>query len=171
MNRLEFIVSIFAIAFLCTSAVMTKAANPYPNKIFGSSGGVYGRRYTEQSVINGDRATCQSAFAQSSNSTVSQPLRAPGLNLLQQAMDNARAPGVDPPQQAIDHARIMLEQNRHDLMSKPGVLGVGLGRLEDNSQPAVIVYVDRTRSAKPQLPDRLDDVPVRVIFTDPFRAY
>jgi hypothetical protein len=75
------------------------------------------------------------------------------------------------PQQAIDHAGKVLEQNRHELMSKAGVLGVGLGALEDNSQAAVIVYVDKTSSAKPQLPERVDDVPVRVIFTDPFIAY
>jgi hypothetical protein len=56
-------------------------------------------------------------------------------------------------------------------MSKPGVLGVGLGALEDNSQAAVIVYVDKTSSAKPQLPERVDNVPVRVIFTDPFIAF
>jgi hypothetical protein len=75
------------------------------------------------------------------------------------------------PQQALDHAGRVLEQNRHDLMSRPGVLGVGLGALEDNSQAAVIVYVDKTSSAKPQLPERVDNVPVRVIFTDPFIAY
>jgi hypothetical protein len=75
------------------------------------------------------------------------------------------------PEQALDHAGKVLEQSRRDLMSKPGVLGVGLGALEDNSQAAVIVYVDETRSAKPQLPERVDDVPVRVIFTDPFIAF
>jgi len=75
------------------------------------------------------------------------------------------------PQQAVDHAGMVLEQNRHELMSKPGVLGVGLGVLEDNSQAAVIVYVDKTSSTKPQLPERVEDVPVRVIFTDPFIAY
>jgi hypothetical protein len=75
------------------------------------------------------------------------------------------------PQQALDHAVRVLEQNRHDLMSEPGVLGVGLGALEDNSQAAVIVYVDKTSSAKPQLPERVDNVPVRTIFTDPFIAF
>jgi len=96
--------------------------------------------------------TCTST----ATSTVAQPSGGQGLEL---------------PQQAIDHAGGVLEQNRHELMSKPGVLGVGLGALEDNSQAAVIVYVDKTSSAKPQLPERADDVPVRVIFTDPFIAY
>jgi hypothetical protein len=91
-----------------------------------------------------------------STSTVAQPTGGQGLEL---------------PQQAIDHAGKVLEQNRYDLMSKPGVLGVGVGALEDNSQAAVIVYVDKTSSAKPQLPERVDNVPVRVIFTDPFIAF
>jgi hypothetical protein len=79
--------------------------------------------------------------------------------------------GFQLPQQAIDHAGRVLEQNRHDLMSKPAVLGVGLGALEDNSQPAIVIYVDKTSSAKPQLPDQLDNVLVRLIFTDPFIAF
>ena len=56
-------------------------------------------------------------------------------------------------------------------MSRPAVLGVGLGTLEDNSQPAVVVYVDKTSQATPQLPDQVDDVPIRVVMTDPFIAY
>src|SRR5439155_22986221 len=71
-------------------------------------------------------------------STVSQPSGGQGLEL---------------PQQALDHAGKVLEQNRHELMSKPGVLGVGLGALEDNSGAAVIVYVDYTSFAKQQLPE------------------
>jgi len=77
----------------------------------------------------------------------------------------------DLPQQAVDHASRVLEQNRHDLMSRPGVLGVGLGATEDNSAPAIIVYVDKTSSARPELPQHVDNIPVRVILTDPFIAY
>ena len=75
------------------------------------------------------------------------------------------------PQQALDRAGRVLEQNRHDLMSRPGVLGVGLGALEDNSAPAIVVYVDKTSQAKPQLPAQADNVPVRIIMTDPFIAF
>jgi hypothetical protein len=82
--------------------------------------------------------------------------------------------GVQPmqlPQQALDHASRVLEQNRHDLMSRPGVLGVGLGALEDNSQPAIVVYVDKTSRSMPQLPAQVDKVPVRIVMTDPFIAF
>jgi len=75
------------------------------------------------------------------------------------------------PQQALDRANGILEQNRHNLMSKPAVIGVGLGALEDNFSPAIVVYVDKTNAVKPQLPAHVDNVPVRTIMTDPFIAY
>jgi hypothetical protein len=77
---------------------------------------------------------------------------------------------VQLPQQAVEHANRVLEQNRHDLMSRPGVLGVGLGALEDNSAPAIIVYLDQTSPSKPQWPAQIDNIPVRVVMTDPFIA-
>ncbi len=79
--------------------------------------------------------------------------------------------GLQLPQPAVDHAGNVLEQNRHDLMSKPGVLGVGLGATENNSEAAIVIYVDKTSSAKPQLPDQIESVPVRVVLTDPFIAF
>jgi hypothetical protein len=86
-------------------------------------------------------------------------------------MEEFGAQPMQLPQQALDHASRVLEQNRHDLMSQPGVLGVGLGALEDNSAPAIVVYVDKTSPAKPQLPVQIDNVPVRVVMTDPFIAF
>jgi len=56
-------------------------------------------------------------------------------------------------------------------MSRPAVVGVGVGALEDNSQPAIIVYVDKMSSLKPQLPAQIDNVPVRIIMTDPLIAF
>ena len=86
-------------------------------------------------------------------------------------MEEFGAQPMQLPQQALDHASRVLEQNRHDLMSRPGVLGVGLGALEDNSAPAIVVYVDKTSSATPLLPAQIDNVPVRVVMTDPFIAF
>jgi hypothetical protein len=86
-------------------------------------------------------------------------------------MEEFGAQPMQLPQQALDHASRVLEQNRHDLMSQPGVVGIGLGALEDNSAPAIVVYVDKTSSAKPHLPVQIDNVPVRVVMTDPFIAF
>jgi len=80
--------------------------------------------------------------------------------------------GVELPQQAVDHAGKILERNRDDLMSKPAVIGVGLGASEtNNSEAAIIVYVEQTNSAQPQLPDQVEGVRVNVVLTDPFVAF
>jgi hypothetical protein len=127
-------------------------------------------------------------FAGSSSTTISNPIGAVlsklggGLSFVggtcsttttasTQTTDQSGVQSFDLPQQAVDHASRVLEQNRHDLMSRPGVLGVGLGATEDNSAPAIIVYVDQTSSARPELPPQVDRVPVRVILTDPIIAY
>jgi hypothetical protein len=165
------------------------------------SGQKYTVSYTNQVVINsstfsagGDSGSlivsnnsCHQPvallFAGSSSDTIGNPIGnvlsklgdQPGLSGISFVGGNCSAqPGgqeVQLPQQALDAASRILERNRHDLMSKPGVLGVGLGALEDNSAPAVVVYVDKTSQAKPQLPDQVDNVPVRIIMTDPFIAY
>jgi hypothetical protein len=54
----------------------------------------------------------------------------------------------------------------------PAVLGVGLGAADDaNSQAAIVVYVDKTNSNKPQLADQIDNVRLKVVLTDPFIAF
>ena len=74
-------------------------------------------------------------------------------------------------QQAMDHASQVLERNRHDLMLQPGVLGVGVGASDDRQQAAVIVYVDNTAGARPQLPAQVEGVPVKEHLTDRFIAF
>jgi hypothetical protein len=75
-------------------------------------------------------------FAGSSSTTVANPigevLSKLGVSFVggtctSSASQPSGGQGMQLPEQALDHARKVLEQNRHDLMSKPGVLGVGLG--------------------------------------------
>ena len=75
------------------------------------------------------------------------------------------------PQQAVDNATRVLEQNRGDLMSRPSVLGVGVG-LSDRSdlEAAIVIYVDKTTGIMPQLARSLDGVRVRIVLTDPIVA-
>jgi hypothetical protein len=76
------------------------------------------------------------------------------------------------PQQAAERAAGVLELHRANLMSTPGVIGAGIGATEEKeSEAAIVVFVDRTSSAKPQLAATLDGMPVKVIFTDPFVAF
>jgi hypothetical protein len=61
--------------------------------------------------------------------------------------------------------------HRDYLMSLREVLGVGVGALEnDPAKPAIIVYVDRTLGTTPQLPARLDGVPVQLRMVEQFVA-
>jgi hypothetical protein len=125
-------------------------------------------------------------FAGSSSTTIGNPIREVlnklggvlgtsvsfvGSTCPSSSMEEFEAQQMQFPQQALDDASRVLEQNRHDLMSQPGVLGVGLGALEDNSAPAIVVYVDKTSSANPPVPAQIDNVPVRLVMTDPFIAF
>ena len=94
-----------------------------------------------------------------------------GTNCTDSPFQQAGAQSFQLPQQALDQANRVLEQNRQYLMSQPAVLGVGLGALEDNSAPAIVVYVDKTSSSAPQLLAQMDNVLVRIIMTDPFVAF
>ncbi|HEX7957710.1 MAG TPA: hypothetical protein VF508_12240 [Pyrinomonadaceae bacterium] len=76
------------------------------------------------------------------------------------------------PEQAVLHASQVLEQHRDDLMNRPLVLGVGVGRSADNdNEAAIVIYVDKTTGARPYLPQSIGGVKVRVELTDPFVAF
>lgn len=76
------------------------------------------------------------------------------------------------PSQAADRASAVLEVHRANLMATPGVIGAGVGATAENDvEPAIVIYVDRTSSARPQFAPALDGVAVRVVYTDPFVAF
>jgi len=76
------------------------------------------------------------------------------------------------PEQAADRASAVLEVHRANLMATPGVIGAGVGATSENDvEPAIVVYVDRTSSARPQFAPALDGIAVRVVYTDPFIAF
>ncbi|HEY9434593.1 MAG TPA: hypothetical protein VI260_24290 [Blastocatellia bacterium] len=68
-------------------------------------------------------------------------------------------------------ARVTSVKERHEgkLMSLAGVIGTGVGP-DDRGNPAVVIYVDRGMGRVPDLPSRLDNENVRVVFTDAFVA-
>jgi hypothetical protein len=76
------------------------------------------------------------------------------------------------PEQAAEQAGQVLDLHRDALMARRGVIGVGVGRSDTNeAEAAIIIYVDRTAGARPQLPRNLDGLRVQVIETDPFVAF
>ena len=76
------------------------------------------------------------------------------------------------PEQAADRASQVLELYRANLMATPGVIGAGVGATADNeTEPAIVIYVDRTAPGRPQFAPALDGIAVRVVVTDPFVAF
>ena len=76
------------------------------------------------------------------------------------------------PPQAADRASSVLEANRAMLMATPGVIGAGVGATTENDvEPAIVIYVDRTSGHKPVFAPALDGIAVRVVHTDPFVAF
>jgi len=76
------------------------------------------------------------------------------------------------PLQASDRASAVLETYRANLMATPGVIGAGVGVTSENdTEPAIVIYVDRTSGNRPVFSESLDGVAVRVVHTDPFVAF
>ena len=83
-----------------------------------------------------------------------------------------RGPMHQLPERASERASAVLELYRASLMGTPGVIGAGVGATAENeSEPAIVVYVDRTAPGRPQFAPALDGVAVRVVLTDPFVAF
>ena len=76
------------------------------------------------------------------------------------------------PPQAADRASAALENYRANIMATPGVVGVGVGATSENDiEPAIVIYVDRTSSHRPMFAPALDGISVRIVHTDPFVAF
>jgi hypothetical protein len=74
--------------------------------------------------------------------------------------------------ETIAQVNAIKERRENNLLSRPGVIGVGVGASDDDPFEAVIVvYVDDTAGFNPRLPHRVDGVRVKVVNTDTFVAY
>jgi hypothetical protein len=75
-----------------------------------------------------------------------------------------------PSQSVVELVRSVLEEHKPELLRGP-VIGVGVGRADDNPAEAVIVvYIDRTQGVQPELPAQVRGIRVKRVFTDPFVA-
>jgi hypothetical protein len=81
-------------------------------------------------------------------------------------------PGRGPAGPAVDHARGAHGRSQGDIMSRRGVIGYGVGASSQNpDSPALIVYVDVTEGVTPTLPNKIENVDVEVVYTEPFVAF
>jgi hypothetical protein len=121
-------------------------------------------------------------LAQLSNS-LGRPLSFVGGANFAESFDTSASDGARPffpqvaqmpelPEQAVEHAGQVLELHRNELMARPSVIGVGVGRSDKSeAEAAIIIYVDKTAGARAQLPKTLDGLRVQVVETDPFVAF
>ncbi|HWQ55391.1 MAG TPA: hypothetical protein VN442_17020 [Bryobacteraceae bacterium] len=76
-----------------------------------------------------------------------------------------------PSQTLIDHATSVANEHGPGLMGQGAVIGVGVGRADENPAEAIVViYIDREVGVVPDLPDQARGVRVKRVFTDPFVA-
>src|SRR5262245_3127310 len=71
--------------------------------------------------------------------------------------------------QDVERVNEVKERYESELMSQQDVLGVGVGR-DPSGEGAMVVYIDRTSRRAHAMPERLDNVKVQVVRTDPFVA-
>jgi Peptidase family S64 len=83
-----------------------------------------------------------------------------------------RAQAAEPSSPAVERATLAMRSRENDLMSRPGVIGVGVGASDnDPTAASIVVYVDANAPTFSNVPRRINGVRVKVVFTEPFVAY
>lgn len=125
-------------------------------------------------------------FAGSSSSTIGNPI-GPVLSQLSSSLGSsvsfvgavcsASATTIQslnnvPDDASVDFATAAMRGREQEIMSRPGVIGIGVGQADDNPQEAaIVVYVDATAKVKTKLPKTISGVRVKRVYTEPFVAY
>lgn len=79
---------------------------------------------------------------------------------------------AEPSSASVGLAMRAMRARERDLMSRPGIIGVGVGASDaDPNEASIVVYVDVTSQLSPSVPRRINGVRVRTVFTEPFVAY
>ena len=73
---------------------------------------------------------------------------------------------------SVEFATAVMKGCEKNLMSRAGVIGVGIGASDDNaSEAAIVVYVDVNAGSSARVPKSINGVKVKKVFTEPFVAY
>lgn len=73
--------------------------------------------------------------------------------------------------QEAERVKKIKEKNANALLKRNGILGVGIGRYSDKTnEAAVVVFVDRAQKNRVRVPRTLENVRVKVVYTDPIVA-
>jgi hypothetical protein len=77
----------------------------------------------------------------------------------------------EPSSDSVERAMQVMRARENDLMSRPGIIGVGVGASDNDPNAAsIVVYID-VNTPLPSVPRRINGVRVRTVLTEPFIAY
>ena len=66
----------------------------------------------------------------------------------------------------------VMRARENELMSRPGIIGIGVGASDaDPNEASIVVYIDANAQISASVPRRINGVRVRRVFTEPFVAY
>jgi hypothetical protein len=142
-------------------------------------------------IVSNNNSSCRHPvallFAGSSSATIANPI---GLVLtrLSTAVGSAvsfvgssctnapqtasRSAQIEPSSISIDRATSAMRTREADLMSRPGIIGVGVGASDtDPNEASIVVYIDANSQLTSRVPRQINGVRVQRVFTEPFVAY
>ena len=80
--------------------------------------------------------------------------------------------GHGPSDASVEFATAVMKGREKNLMSRKGVIGVGIGTSDDNAnEAAIVVYIDVNAKDSARVPRTINGVRVKKVFTEPFVAY
>jgi hypothetical protein len=143
-------------------------------------------------IVSNDNQSCRHPvallFAGSSSSTIGNPI-GDVLTKLSTALGSPvsfvggtcttapeiASPGAqatEPTSASVERAMEVMRARENDLMSRPGIIGVGVGASDtDPNEASIVVYIDVNSQISSNVPRRINGVRVRRVFTEPFVAY
>lgn len=78
----------------------------------------------------------------------------------------------EPSSASVERAMEVMRARENDLMSRPGIIGVGVGASDtDPNEASIVVYIDVNSAISPSVPRRINGVRVKRVYTEPFVAY
>lgn len=156
----------------------------YTNQVLINSGSFSAGGDSGSLIVTNNSAHSPVAllFAGSSTTTIGNPIGEvlsklgvsfPGTGPASRRKNLASQSGVSgPSREKVELATSAMRSRERDLMSRTGVIGVGVGALDDTStDAAIVVYVDINSAGAASLPRRINGVRVKRVYTEPFVAY
>lgn len=78
---------------------------------------------------------------------------------------------IAPSDEAVQKAITAMKRRERNLMSRPGVIGVGVGAADGVNEAAIIVYIDANAKVSTRLPRTINGVKVKRVYSEEFVAY